>query len=105
MSEYWQGVITFPVVVLIAASAFALAGFMLNVWFTKAVPLLRLLPRRLDSNEKRADHAAVMATADRGARLFWIAGFGVYILQHGDLGLGTLHVRNAIATAQREATK
>ena len=85
MSDFWRGVLTVPLVLLLAALTAAIGALLLDVWFRKGVPLLRFLPSRMDTNYRRALHASVMATADRGCRLFWIAGFGVYLIQHGEL--------------------
>ncbi|MGW0039846.1 hypothetical protein [Gordonia sp. NPDC003376] len=106
MSDYWLGLLTIPAVAVTAAATAVVVGGLLRLWFEWGEGLLKLLPERLQPRNQTR-HAAIVATADRAYRLFWVAGFAVYVVNHGPLKSGTLskvqRVRQAIDRELEEA--
>lgn len=106
MSGFWGGVLASVIVLIAVPALLAIAGLLVAFAF-EHVHLVKPLPLVPKTQVKRANLAAATFCAERVARVFWIAGFGIVVYRQNRKVITYRHnaICRAIIETDREVTE
>lgn len=107
MTDIWIGVASTLAVLVGVPAILALVAGILRYAYDRGSDMVNVKPANLRDRSDRAGHASIMFVAKRVIRVFWVAGFGVYVVKQnngerwgGESRLGA--VRHSILTADNK---